>query len=1028
MNDARWDAALALVALATFACGQNEEGNGGRRGSAGASSAGVSSGGDAGRGSGNAGGSGAVGGASTSGGVTGAGGENAAAGGSGAAAGGDVGAGGGLETGGDAGSIAAAGAGGAGAAGSGGIPPSDLPIDTDDEYANQTETFYLSGHGIDDAVDWEFTINTGRQAGVASTLPVPSNWEFHGFGTFQYGFNTSTEVGTYRRTFELPPSFAGKQVFLVFEGSMTDTLASINGMVAGPVHQGAFYRFKYDVTALLRSGSNDLEVAVSKQSANASVNAAEREADYWTFGGIFRPVYLEAYPTSSIERFAINARSDGALDVDVRLRNISEAARLTMRVLDANLAAVGTPASVDVAPNAASATLTGSFAGVLPWSAESPTRYRIALELETGGVGRHAVRENFGFRSVEVRAGDGIYVNGTRVVLKGTNRHSFWPDSGRALSAALSRADVEVLKDMNMNAVRNSHYPADKHFLDRADAAGLFVLDELAGWQAPPYDTETGRRLIEEMVTFNVNHPSILFWNNGNEGGWNTALDTEFAVWDPQARPVLHPWATFGNINTDHYESFSSTVSLLGGDTLFMPTEFLHGLYDGGAGAGLDDYWRATLQSPRGAGGLLGAFVDDGVRTAGETIDTAGNAAPDGILGPYREKEGSYDTIRQIWSPVQMVLAGLPQDFQGGLEIQNRYDATDLDQVSFAWKLVRFELGDPDGGHTVQAEGNARTGSIAPGARGTLMLPLPEGFRSAHTLLLDATDASGRLIGKWSWMLQTAAELRAGIVPGTSATTAVATDGGTTVTVTAAGTAYTFLKASGALTSVTAGGRTFPLRNGPTPSVGTATLASFASAPDGNDHTVTATYTGGMDEVAWRVMGNGWIRLSYRYSVSGTAPYLGVDFDCTEEEVTSVDWLGRGPSRVWKNRMRGPWHDLWRRTKNDAITGQRWLYPEFKGYFADVHFARIHSNAGTIDVVMDAPDLFLRLYTPTNGVSPQTASMAFPPGDISFLHGISPIGDKFLAAADLGPEGQLHTNPGTLSATLYFRFTPTPER
>jgi hypothetical protein len=446
---------FSVLALACERGDDRAPPGGASSGSAGANAAGTSRGG-ASAGTSNGGGNAAA----TAGAAPDSGGAAGRAGGGGAA--GDAGAGP-ASGGATAGASANAGAGGAtagGAAGAGGGPSLDPAIDRDDEYANRTEVLYLSGRGTDDAVDWEFVIDTGRMAGVPSTIPVPSNWEFHGFGTFQYGFNASTEVGTYRHSFELPASFADKQVFLVFEGSMTDTLASLNGMATGPVHQGAFYRFRHDVTALLRSGSNDLEVIVSKQSGNASVNSAERDADYWTFGGIFRPVYLEAYPPSSIERFAVDARADGSLDVDVRLRNVPPSTRLTMRVMDEDLAPVGTPVTVDVAANATQARLSGSYAGVLPWSAESPRRYRLAVELESDGVVQHAVRENFGFRSVEVRPGDGVYVNGVRVVLRGVNRHSFWPESGRALSPALTRADVEVLKDMNMNAVRNSHYPA----------------------------------------------------------------------------------------------------------------------------------------------------------------------------------------------------------------------------------------------------------------------------------------------------------------------------------------------------------------------------------------------------------------------------------------------------------------------------------------------------------------------------------------------------------------------------------------
>jgi hypothetical protein len=118
----------------------------------------------------------------------------------------------------------------------------------------------------------------------------------------------------------------------------------------------------------------------------------------------------------------------------------------------------------------------------------------------------------------------------------------------------------------------------------------------------------------------------------------------------------------------------------------------------------------------------------------------------------------------------------------------------------------------------------------------------------------------------------------------------------------------------------------------------------------------------------------------------------------------------------------GPWLDLWQRAKNDAITGQRWDYPEFKGYFSDVSWARLATTEGPIEIVMDSPGLFLRLFTPRNGPNPQHATMSFPAHDISILHGIAPIGDKFTDPAMLGPQGAQHQLDGTFSATMYFRF------
>ena len=116
-----------------------------------------------------------------------------------------------------------------------------------------------------------------------------------------------------------------------------------------------------------------------------------------------------------------------------------------------------------------------------------------------------------------------------------------------------------------MNAVRMSHYPPDKHFLDDCDEMGLYVLDELGGWQHA-YDTPTGHRLVGEMVVRDVNHPSILFWDNANEGGWNKELDDDFALWDPQQRHVQHPGGgVFRDVDDPHYPDYARTRLLAAG-------------------------------------------------------------------------------------------------------------------------------------------------------------------------------------------------------------------------------------------------------------------------------------------------------------------------------------------------------------------------------------------------------------------------------------------------------------------------------
>ena len=191
-----------------------------------------------------------------------------------------------------------------------------------------------------------------------------------------------------------------------------------------------------------------------------------------------------------------------------------------------------------------------------------------------------------------------------------------------------------------------SHYPPDAQFLDLCDEMGLYVLDELAGWHHF-YDNEVGPKLVQEMVVRDVNHPCILFWDNGNEGGFNTNLDHLFDEYDPQQRRVLHPWTAFSGLNTAHYLAYDKAEIAAGGQRvyyahnqelvatndpakyIYMPTEFLHGLYDGGAGAGLDDYWRMMMSHPACAGGFIWALLDDGLKRPDTgQIDVVGNEAP----------------------------------------------------------------------------------------------------------------------------------------------------------------------------------------------------------------------------------------------------------------------------------------------------------------------------------------------------------------------------------------------------------------
>jgi hypothetical protein len=687
----------------------------------------------------------------------------------------------------------------------------------------ETQRLMLSGRGPADAVPWDFTIDGGRRAGEHTTIPVPSNWQQHGFGAYQYGNDDPERPknhGRYSRRFTVPAAWQGKRIRLMFDGVMTDAAVMVNGVPAGPVHQGGFYRFGYDITKLVKAqGDNVVVVDVSEASSNPDTNQAERFADYWVFGGIFRPVWLEATPPEAIEHVAVDAQATGAFTADVTLAAPRNVTRVEGRIRDAGGKPVGAPFMTAIPPGGTGRVrLTTRIGNPRLWTAETPDLYDVDVTLYEGDRAVHRTRERFGFRTFEVRPGQGLYLNGQRILLKGVNRHSFRPDTARALTRDDNYDDVRTIRSMNMNAVRMSHYPPDESFLQAADELGLYVLDELSGWQHA-HDTQVGRRLVREMIERDVNHPSIILWDNGNEGGFNRELDGDFALYDPQGRKVLHPWELHDGIDTKHYPTYPDLQRRLAGRDLVMPTEFMHALFDGGGGAGLDDYWHAIATSPRGAGGFIWAFADEGIARTDQQnqIDNFGTNAPDGIVGARHEREPSVATVRDIWSPVQIAAPRLDGMFNGRLRVTNGFDFTPLNAVRFEWRLLRF-AGPNDAGtnpHIIR-RGEAST-AILPHATGDLPLDLPRDWRKADALSLSAKRGPDDL-WTWVWPVEKTgvptAPMTLQAAAGRGSEVASVVDGGT-VRMTAGGTIARFDAGTGLLRDITRDGVSLALSGGP---------------------------------------------------------------------------------------------------------------------------------------------------------------------------------------------------------------------
>lgn len=917
----------------------------------------------------------------------------------------------------------------------------------------ETERQYLSGHGCDDMVEWDFLCSDGRNSGKWTKIGVPSCWELQGFGTYQYGMRfygkatpegIADETGKYKHEFTLPKAWEGRQILLVLEAVFTEARVQINGRKAGNgTYQGGFTRHTIDVSDRIFFGNkkNRLEVEVLKESTNPQVNLAERRADYWNFGGIWRPVFIISKPAQNIARVAINAKADGRFMADVFLNRALPNGSVCVDIIDANGKKVASSPAVTTASDLGKVDF--GVKGIKTWNAEQPNLYTAVFTLKNAeGRTLHVERQKFGFRTIEYRhtyngdKEDGVFINGQKVIFKGANRHSFRPETGRTLSKQKNIEDVLLIKSMNMNAVRLSHYPADPEFLDACDSLGLYVECEQPGWHWA-HETITGSKIVEEMVTRDVNHPSIIFWSNGNEGGFNYELEPVFTRLDPQQRVVLYPWANRNGFETKHYRSWGETAEYMRQKEIFMPTEFLHGLYDGGHGAGLKDYWRMMMENPRCAGGFLWDLMDQGVvRTdMNNIVDCMGNFGADGIVGPHMEKEGSFYTIREVWSPVQVLYFD-----SGAFTIQNCYNFTNLKDCQFSYRLLQM----PDYGKSevkVIKEVKLPSPDAAPGEKARLKIERTD----ADVIELKAIDPYGKEIFTWSskhW-------IKAGNFnkPTLRKNTQQYsyTEDGDQLLVKNGPRQYTFCKKTGRLMQVTVNGKKLSFGNGPrfvaakradrsqdgfynhddkeafqkkTEYTEYADQGAFAGFTL-SDSTLVADYQhGSLKKVTWRFLADGGLYMNAEYNFYGVVDLMGLCFDYPEQLMKSKQWVGKGPYRVWQNRQEGPQLGYWQNDYNDPIPGESFEYPEFKGYFSNVSWMKFTTAEGQFGIEQMSGKI--GVYTPRDGRDHILYTL--PETGIALLRVIPAVRNKVNTTDLNGPSAQPYWSKGKGTMNVIFRF------
>lgn len=398
------------------------------------------------------------------------------------------------------------------------------------------------------------------------TINVPGSWTRQGFPDLPHYTNivmpwndkeppftpTKNPTGLYRTKFEIPRSWRSRDVILHLGGAESVAAVWCNGEFVG-MGKDSRLPSEFDITPFIAAGDNLLAVMVMRWSDATWIE----DQDHWWHAGLHRSVCIEARPTVRIDQFIVNADYDhqaqiGTCDISIGLNTYDESLRVkTWIETESGKKVSRTRTSTLDRVGATSATHCGASASerielrsAKPWSAESPTRYRVIAELidaRDTTVEVHAVVT--GFRRVEVERRR-IKVNGVAVKVFGVNRHDHHPITGKTMTVEEMREELVLMKQHNINAIRTAHYPNDHRLLDLCDELGLYVVDEanvecharertLA--HNPRYTTAIMSR-VTRMVTRDRNHPSVIGWSLGNESG-HAPVHSAAAAWITHTDP-----------------------------------------------------------------------------------------------------------------------------------------------------------------------------------------------------------------------------------------------------------------------------------------------------------------------------------------------------------------------------------------------------------------------------------------------------------------------------------------------------------
>ena len=590
--------------------------------------------------------------------------------------------------------------------------------------------------------DWKFNFvenanerpenffSTGFDDSKWTSFPVPGLFEMNGYGdriytnvgypwTNQFANNPpfieerNNYVGSYRKSFRIPSSWNGSKIY-IHVGSATSNLSLwINGKYVG-YSEDSKMAAEFDITQFVEPGKDNL---VAMQVMRWCDGSWLEDQDFWRFTGIAREVYMYSRPQSAVDDIRL------VPDLDAQYRNGTLEASLTFVNADGKSLALSlrdadgkevAKASAVVAGNAAKSVL--AVRNPYKWTAETPYLYTLYASLMDGDNVLEVIPQKVGFRKIEMRNSQ-VLVNGQPVLFKGADRHEMDPEGGYVVPVERMIQDIRIMKEMNINAVRTSHYPDDPRWYDLCDEYGIYLVAEAdveshgMGYGASSLarnalfakaHMERNQRNVKSFK----NHPSIIFWSLGNEAGDGpnfVACYNWIKEYEP-TRPVQYEGAKDAPDHCDiycpmypdyrelqHYEENPRN------QRPFIMCEYAHAM--GNSEGGFKEYWDIIRSSAPLQGGFIWDFVDQavyGVNEDGKPIfqyggdagrypATDGNFNCNGLIAPDRRYNPHAYEVRQQYQSIWMT----PVDIAKGVfNIYNENFFTDLSAYELYWTLT----------------------------------------------------------------------------------------------------------------------------------------------------------------------------------------------------------------------------------------------------------------------------------------------------------------------------------------------------